>query len=202
MPSESPNPLFHQMSSTCAKRFRLQLMAPYPADTKHIAYARSLIRTIEDYPQQGITFRDITPLLADGQAMRTVAEALVAQAGVSFDVVAGVEARGFIFAGAAAAVAGTGMIPIRKQGKLPKPAHQVAYEKEYGQDVLEVSPELEAGMHVLLLDDILATGGTLKAGAELVEQAGAKVVSVGVVMELQGLAGRAMMPQTKALFCL
>lgn len=177
-------------------------MTTFPSDTEHIAYARSLIRTIENYPQQGVSFRDITPLLADGQAMRTVAEALVAQADTSFDVVAGVEARGFIFAGAAAAVAGTGMIPIRKQGKLPKPAHQISYEKEYGHDVLEVSTELQAGMHVLLLDDILATGGTLKAGAELVERAGAQVVSVGVVMELQGLDGRAMMPQTKALFSL
>lgn len=177
-------------------------MTTFPPDTEHIAYARSLIRTIENYPKQGITFRDITPLLADGQAMRTVAEALVAQADCSFDVVAGVEARGFIFAGAAAAVAGTGMIPLRKQGKLPKPAHQVSFEKEYGQDILEVSPELETGMRVLLLDDILATGGTLKAGAELVELAGAQVVSVGVVMELQELEGRTMMPQTKALFSL
>lgn len=177
-------------------------MTIFPSDTEHIAYARSLIRTIENYPQQGITFRDITPLLADGQAMRTVAEALIAQSEVTFDVVAGVEARGFIFAGAAAAVAGKGMIPIRKQGKLPKPAHQVSYEKEYGHDVLEVSPELEAGMRVLLLDDILATGGTLKAGAELVERAGAEVVSVGVVMELEGLGGRTAMPQAKALFSL
>lgn len=78
----------------------------------------------------------------------------------------------------------------------------MSFEKEYGHDVLEVSPELEAGMRVLLLDDILATGGTLKAGAELVKRAGADVVSVGVVMELQGLEGRAMMPQTKALFSL
>lgn len=175
-------------------------MTAYPSDTDRIAYAHSLIRTIEDHPRPGVTFRDITPLLADGHAMRTVAEALVAQAGAPFDVVAGVEARGFIFAGAAATVAEKGMIPIRKQGKLPKPAHQVSYEKEYGHDVLEVSPELEAGMRVLLLDDILATGGTLKAGAELVERAGAEVVSVGVVMELQGLGGRTVMPQTQALF--
>lgn len=95
-------------------------MTTLPSNTEHIAYARSLIRTIENYPQQGVSFRDITPLLADGQAMRTVAEALVSQAGTSFDVVAGVEARGFIFAGAAATVAGTGMIPLRKQGKIAK----------------------------------------------------------------------------------
>lgn len=178
-------------------------MTTSPSDTEHIAYARSLIRTIENYPQQGITFRDITPLLADGQAMRTVAEALIAQADTTiFDVIAGVEARGFIFAGAAATIAGKGMIPIRKEGKLPMPAHQISYKKEYGHDVLEVSPELERGMRVLLLDDILATGGTLKAGAELIQRAGAEVVGVGVVMELQGLGGRTAMPQTKALFSL
>lgn len=178
-------------------------MTTSPSDTEHIAYARSLIRTIENYPQQGITFRDITPLLADGQAMRTVAEALIAQADTTiFDVIAGVEARGFIFAGAAATIAGKGMIPIRKEGKLPMPAHKISYKKEYGYDVLEVSPELERGMRVLLLDDILATGGTLKAGAELIQRAGAEVVGVGVVMELQGLGGRTAMPQTKALFSL
>lgn len=175
-------------------------MTTFPSDTDQIAYARSLIRTIEDYPKPGITFRDITPLLADGQAMRIVAEALVAQSETPFDVVAGVEARGFIFAGAAALVSGKGMVPIRKQGKLPKAAHQVGYEKEYGHDVLEVSPDLEPGMRVLLLDDILATGGTLKAGTELVERAGAEIVSVGVVMELQDLGGRTLMPQTQALF--
>lgn len=177
-------------------------MTTFPSDTDHLAHARSLIRTIEDYPKPGVQFRDITPLLADGVAMRSVAQALVAQADTEFDVVAGVEARGFIFAGAAATVAGTGMIPIRKHGKLPMAAHQVSYAKEYGHDALEVSPELEPGMRVLLLDDILATGGTLKAGAELVEHAGAEVVSVGVLMELQGLGGRTIMPQTKALFCI
>lgn len=182
--------------------FRLHAMTIFPSDTDSIAYARSLIRTIEDYPQPGVQFRDITPLLADGRAMRSVAEALVAQAESAFDVVAGVEARGFIFAGAAAAVARKGMVPIRKQGKLPVAAHRVAFEKEYGRDILEIAPELESGMRVLLLDDILATGGTLKAGAELVEQAGAEVASVGVVMELNGLGGRKLMPQTKALFSL
>lgn len=174
-------------------------MTTFSSDTHQLTYARSLIRTIPDYPQPGVQFRDITPLLVDGPAMRSVAEALVAQAGTDFDVVAGIEARGFIFAGAAAAVSGKGMVPIRKHGKLPMTAHQVSYAKEYGQDSLEVSPELEAGMRVLLLDDILATGGTLKAGADLVEQAGAEVVSVGVLMELLGLGGRSVMPQTKAL---
>ncbi|GAA2029708.1 adenine phosphoribosyltransferase [Yaniella flava] len=177
-------------------------MITFPSDADSIAYARSLIRTIADYPKPGVQFRDITPLLADGQAMQTVAEALISQANSEFDVVAGVEARGFIFAGAAAAVCGRGMVPIRKQGKLPMPAHRLAYDKEYGHDALEVSPELEAGMRVLLIDDILATGGTLKAGAELMRLAGAELASIGVVMELQGLGGRTVVPETKALFSL
>lgn len=165
-----------------------------------IDYARSLIRTIADYPRPGIAFRDITPLLADGIAMQTVAKGLLDQVETEFDVVAGVEARGFIFAGAIAAIAKTGMIPIRKQGKLPKTAHRISYEKEYGSDTLEVSPDLESGMRVLLIDDILATGGTLRAGADLIEQAGASLTDVGVVMELAGLGGRDLIPQAKALF--
>ncbi len=171
-----------------------------PSETDNIAYARSLIRTIEDYPEPGVLFRDITPLLADGRAMGAVAHGLLAQASTGFDVVAGVEARGFIVAGAVAAIAGTGMIPIRKHGKLPKPAHRISYKKEYGSDALEVSPELEPGMRVLLIDDILATGGTLKAGADLIELVGAEIADVGVVMELQDLGGKTVMPQTKALF--
>ncbi len=166
----------------------------------NLAYARSLIRTIEDYPQPGVMFRDITPLLADGRALRAVAHGLLAQSSTQFDLVAGIEARGFIFAGAVAAIAGTGMLPIRKAGKLPVPAHRISYDKEYGPDTLEVSPELKPGMRVLLIDDILATGGTLKAGADLIELAGAQVADVGVVMELENLGGRTMMPQTQALF--
>lgn len=165
-----------------------------------MAYARAQIRSIKDYPNPGIVFRDITPLLANGEAMRTVVEGLVSLAGTDFDVVAGVEARGFIFAGAVAAIAGTGMIPIRKPGKLPKPAHQMSYEKEYGRDTLEVSPDLESGMRVLLIDDILATGGTLKASTDLIHAVGATVVGVSVVLELLGLGGKTVMPQTQTLF--
>jgi|SRR5690625_59473 len=170
------------------------------SETTDIAYARSLIRTIEDYPETGVSFRDITPLLADGKAMQAVARGILTQANPNFDVVAGVEARGFIFAGAVAALAGAGMIPIRKEGKLPKPAHRISYQKEYGTDVLEVSPDLQPGMRVLLIDDILATGGTLRAGADLINRVGAEIVDVGVVMELEGLGGRDLMPQTRALF--
>lgn len=180
--------------------FRIDNMTVFPSQTDNIAYARSLIRTIADYPQPGVSFRDITPLLADGRAMYAVAHELLVQAQGNFDIVAGIEARGFIFAGAVATLAKTGMIPIRKAGKLPKPAHRVTYAKEYGDDQLEVSPELEPGMQVLLIDDILATGGSLQAGANLVTAAGAEVSEVGVVLELEGLGGRSVMPQTRALF--
>ena len=158
------------------------------------------LSTIHDYPQPGIAFRDITPLLADGRAMHAVAHELLSQAQNSFDVVAGIEARGFIFAGAVATLAQVGMIPLRKVGKLPQPAHRVTYAKEYGQDHLEVSADLEPGMRVLLIDDILATGGSLQAGANLVNAVGADVTEVGVVLELEGLGGRSVMPQTQALF--
>lgn len=168
--------------------------------TDDIAYARTLIRTIDDCPIPGVSFRDITPLLADGRALRVVAQGLLAQTTPDFDVVAGIEARGFIFATAVATLAGTGMIPIRKAGKLPQPAHQVSYEKEYGPDTLEVSAECEPGMRVLLIDDILATGGTLKAAADLIELTGAQVADVGVVMELEELEGRSVIPQARALF--
>lgn len=170
------------------------------SEQTNLSYARSLIRTIENYPVPGVTFRDITPLLADGKALQAVAHGLVAQTSTAFDVVAGIEARGFIFAGAVAAIADTGMLPIRKAGKLPVPAHHMSYDKEYGPDTLEVSPELQPGMRVLLIDDILATGGTLKAGADLIELAGAQVAGVGVVLELENLGGRLVMPQTQALF--
>src|SRR5690625_2548273 len=170
------------------------------SESADIAHARSLIRTINDYPRPGVAFRDITPLLADGRAMQTVARGLLAQVGPEFDVVAGVEARGFIFAGAVATMAGTGMVPIRKAGKLPKPAHRISYRKEYGNDYLADSPDLLPVMRVLLIDDILANGGTLRVGADLIEQVGARVAAVGVVMELEGLGGRELMPQTKTLF--
>lgn len=175
-------------------------MTVFRSKTDSIEYARSHIRTIHDHPRPGITFRDITPLLADGQAMHTVARELLTQAESPFDVVAGIEARGFIFAAAVATLAKKGMIPIRKSGKLPHVAHRVTYAKEYGDDQLEVSPDLESGMRVLLIDDILATGGSLKAAADLISAAGAEVAGIGVVLELEGLGGRAIMPQTRALF--
>jgi len=155
-----------------------------------LARAESLIRSIPDYPHPGILFRDITPLLADAEALRTTTEALVEPFAGSFDVVAGVEARGFILAGAAAITAGVGFVPIRKAGKLPRPAASVDYALEYGTATVEMHDDLPAGTRVLLIDDVLATGGTLDAGRKIVERVGCTVAGISVLFEIDGLGGR------------
>ncbi|MCP2638451.1 adenine phosphoribosyltransferase [Microbacterium sp. HD4P20] len=152
--------------------------------------AESLIGTIPDYPEPGVLFRDITPLLADARALRTVIHAMIAPFEGSFDVVAGVEARGFLLAGAAAMEAGAGLVPIRKAGKLPRPAASVSYVLEYGTATIEAHDDIAGGARVLLVDDVLATGGTLRAAHELVETLGGTVVGTAVLMELEGLGGR------------
>lgn len=153
--------------------------------------AESLIATIPDFPEPGILFRDISPLLADGQAMRAVIDAMIAPFAGTFDVVAGVEARGFLLAGAVAVAAGVGTVPIRKAGKLPRPAASVSYDLEYGQATIEMAADLPAGSRVLLVDDVLATGGTLNAGREVLAALDYEVAGVAVLMELSDLGGRA-----------
>ncbi|GAA5034438.1 adenine phosphoribosyltransferase [Microbacterium fluvii] len=165
-----------------------------------LARAESLIRTIPDYPEPGVLFRDITPLLADASALRDCIDALIEPFAGTFDVVAGIEARGFLLAGAAATVAGVGLIPIRKAGKLPRPAAAVSYALEYGTATIEAHDDITAGMRVLLLDDVLATGGTLAAGHELVAHLGGEVVGTAVLMELEALGGRALVPDTHSVF--
>lgn len=152
--------------------------------------AESLIRSIPDYPQPGIVFRDITPLLADAEALRVTTDAILEPFVGQFDVVAGIEARGFLLAGAAAIAAGVGLIPIRKAGKLPRPAASVDYALEYGTATVEMHDDLPAGSRVLLIDDVLATGGTLAAGRELVERLGSHVIGISVLFEIDGLGGR------------
>ena len=152
--------------------------------------AESLIALIPDFPEPGILFRDISPLLADAEAMRTVIEALFEPFAGQFDVIAGVEARGFLLAGAAAVAAGVGMVPIRKAGKLPRPAASVAYDLEYGQAAIEMAADLAPGTRVLLVDDVLATGGTLKAAQRLLEQLGYQVAGTAALMELTDLGGQ------------
>lgn len=136
-------------------------------------------------------FRDISPLLADAAALQAVVDAVVEPFAGSFDVVAGVEARGFLLAGAVAISAGVGMAPIRKAGKLPRPAASVDYALEYGTASIEMSDDLPRGTRVLLVDDILATGGTLRAGQQLLAELGLVLAGTAVLMELVGLGGQA-----------
>lgn len=152
--------------------------------------AESLITSIPDYPKPGVVFRDITPLLTDAAALRTVVEALIEPFAGRFDAVAGVEARGFLLAGAAAMAADVGLMPIRKAGKLPRPAASMSYDLEYGSARIEMHDDNAAGARVLLLDDVLATGGTLRAGRDLLRAVGSEVVGIATLLEIDGLGGR------------
>jgi adenine phosphoribosyltransferase len=147
---------------------------------------------IEDFPKAGITFRDLTPVFADGEALRAVTDALVAPFAGRIDAVAGVEARGFLLAASAAYALGLGVLVIRKPGKLPREVISESYDLEYGSTSLEVQPsDFPPGTRILLLDDVLATGGTLAASSRLMERAGWVVAGVSVVLELEELDGRA-----------
>ena len=161
-------------------------------DVTDILTAR--IRDVLDYPKPGIVFKDITPLLGDGPAFSAVISALAAgSAGVT--KVAGIEARGFILAAPVALELGAGFVPVRKQGKLPAPAYAQSYELEYGTATLEVHTDaFDASDRVLIVDDVLATGGTAAATVELVRQTGATIVGLVVLLELEFLAGREKLP--------
>lgn len=151
--------------------------------------------TVADYPAPGIVFKDLTPVFADAAAFKLVVDSIVANFAGKFDAVAGVEARGFLLAAAAAYATGTGVITIRKAGKLPREVYAESYALEYGEATLELHQEdVPAGTRVLILDDVLATGGTLGAAASLLERSGAVVAGIGVVMEIDGLPGRANLP--------
>ena len=150
----------------------------------------ALLRDVPDFPQPGILFKDITPLLADAAAFRAVVNDLAAVA-PDVEVVAGVEARGFLLAGAIAAELGCGLVPVRKAGKLPPPTVRAAYELEYGAAEIEVPVGVLEGKRVLLVDDVLATGGTMRAAADLIAEAGADVAALAVILELGFLDGRA-----------
>lgn len=153
-----------------------------------------LVRPIEDWPVAGVTFRDVTPLLADPDALRQVVDALVERAKDigPVDAVLGIEARGFIFAPAIALGLGAGFVPVRKEGKLPSTSYSTSYELEYGSAVLEMHQDaVTPGDRVLVVDDVLATGGTMLAAADLIRQAGAEVAGNLVLIEIAGLGGRA-----------
>lgn len=148
--------------------------------------------TVPDFPSKGILFRDLTPVFADGPSFRAVVDGLVESFAGQFDAVAGLEARGFLLAAAAAIDAGVGVLPVRKGGKLPGDIIAETYDLEYGSATFEVNPAtLPAGSRVLIFDDVLATGGTIEASAKLIERAGWQVAGIAVVLELEALGGRA-----------
>ena len=154
-----------------------------------------LTAVVPDFPMPGITFRDLTPVFADGHALRLITDALAAPFVGTIDAVAGVEARGLVLAAAAAYALGIGVLIIRKPGKLPQEVLSESYDLEYGSATLQVQPNtLPVGSRVLVLDDVLATGGTLAASSKLIERAGWVVAGVSVVLELTDLNGREALP--------
>jgi adenine phosphoribosyltransferase len=157
-----------------------------------LGWLKDYIRDIPDFPQPGVVFKDITPLLADGDALASCVEALADAFGDRpIDKVIGIEARGFIVAAPVAVSLGAGFVPVRKAGKLPWKVHREQYQLEYGTDSLEIHRDgVAAGERVLILDDVLATGGTAAATARLVSELGAEAVGFGCVIELAFLSGR------------
>lgn len=152
----------------------------------------SAIRTIPDYPKEGVQFRDITPLLGDARAFRRAVDELVhPYAGTKIDQIAGIEARGFILGGAVAHQLSAGFIPIRKKGKLPHETVRVAYSLEYGLDEMEMHRDaVKKGERVILIDDLIATGGTAQGAVKLLRQMGAEIVAACFVIDLPDLGGR------------
>jgi adenine phosphoribosyltransferase len=153
---------------------------------------KDYIRTIADFPHEGIMFRDVTTLFADPRGFRMCVDQLLAPyAGLRIDKVVGLEARGFILGGAVAHQLSTGFVPIRKKGKLPGQTISQAYTLEYGEAVVEVHEDaMQPGETVLLVDDLLATGGTAQAGIKLIERLGARVIGCAFVVDLPALGGR------------
>lgn len=158
---------------------------------------KTLIRDVPDFPKPGILFRDITPLLADAAALSKAIDDLAEPFKNSgIDVVAAVEARGFIFGSAVARALGAGFVPIRKKGKLPYQTESVCYGLEYGKDMVEVHCDaIQAGTKVLMVDDLLATGGTMAAACQLIEKLGGKIAGLTFLIELSVLKGRQMIGQ-------
>jgi adenine phosphoribosyltransferase len=160
------------------------------------AWLKSHVRDIPDYPKPGIIFRDITPLLAAPDAFAATVDALAAPfEGERIDKVLGIEARGFVFAAPVAYHFAAGFVPVRKAGKLPWQIEQEEYELEYGTDLLEIHRDaVHSGERVLIVDDVIATGGTAAATARLVERLGGEVAGFSFALELLFLAGRAQLP--------
>ncbi|GHF67469.1 adenine phosphoribosyltransferase [Amycolatopsis bartoniae] len=156
--------------------------------------ALGLIADVPDFPEPGVLFRDLSPLFASGPGFRAVADALAGTLSPEVELLAAVEARGFVLAAAVGYARGLGVVLVRKPGKLPSVAGRVDYALEYGTASLELPEDVVApGAHVAVVDDVLATGGTVNAACELLEKAGAVVSGVSVVLELAALGGRAVL---------
>lgn len=159
---------------------------------------KSLVRDIPDFPKPGIMFRDITTLLSDRVGLRYTIDSLaekIALLGLTADYIIGMESRGFIIGAPLAYKLSLGFIPVRKPGKLPGAVHSVEYDLEYGTDCLEVHQDaLAPGSRVLIIDDLIATGGTAKATAQLVQKIGCELVGFGFIIELKDLHGREVLP--------
>ncbi len=160
--------------------------------TVDVTWLEELVRDVPDFPKPGITFKDVTPLWADASAFRFSIDAIADHyAGVEIDRVVGIEARGFILAAPVAYRFGAGFVPVRKPGKLPAEIASESYELEYGTDTLEIHRDgIFAGQRVLVVDDVLATGGTAAATIRLVEGLGGSVIGLGFLLELGFLRGR------------
>lgn len=166
---------------------------PLPAELSQLVLAN--LREVPDFPEPGVLFRDITPLLANGEAFAKFIDGLATHYRGHIDAVAGLESRGFILAAPLAVHLGIPMLTVRKGGKLPGPVLGVDYELEYGTARMELRPEtVTPGQRVLVIDDVLATGGTAAASISLLEQAGAEVVAICMLLELAGLHGRDQLP--------
>ncbi|MBW4641357.1 MAG: adenine phosphoribosyltransferase [Gloeocapsa sp. UFS-A4-WI-NPMV-4B04] len=159
---------------------------------------KSLIRDIPDFPKPGIMFRDITTVLRDPDGLRYITDCLaekLAAAGLTADYIVGMESRGFIIGAPLAYKLGLGFIPVRKPGKLPSLVHSVEYQLEYGTDSLEIHQDaLQPGSRVVIIDDLIATGGTATATANLLQQIGCELLGFGFIIELQDLQGRKHLP--------
>jgi len=151
------------------------------------------VMDVPDFPKPGVVFKDLMPLFADGAAFTAAVDAIVAHHGrTGFDIVAGMEARGFVIAAAVAYATSAGVVPVRKAGKLPRRTLSATYALEYGEATLEIHADaFTAGQRVLLVDDVLATGGTAAATLGLIERGGGEVVGFSVILELEFLGGRA-----------
>jgi adenine phosphoribosyltransferase len=167
-------------------------------DLDPMAYAQSLIRAVPDFPKPGILFRDITPLLADARGFHVIIDAFAERfVGKQIQAIVAIESRGFIFGAALAARLNVSFVPVRRPGKLPADTDRVSYALEYGENELEIHRDaLSSGARVIIIDDLLATGGTAAAAAELVERQGAQVAAFAFVIELGALGGRRLLAPT------